>query len=174
LPNLGTKRLKFPIFILQLSQFAKSVSKNRLIDKIVNCFCTFYNSIRIIEKFKSWKFTKFSSHSIQLFWSQLTNLIKSIIWQFKNSIIQIALVIFQCLLSIHQIAKLQSIIWIDWNGNTETFSTIFPWKYLNRIGCFSRLNWYKKVSGIFFLDKLIEGKKWYFLCFDQKKTCQTL
>ncbi len=45
-------------------------------------------------------------------------------WQFWNSIIWIAFVIYKYLLSINQIAKLESIIQIVCNSNTETLSTV--------------------------------------------------
>ncbi len=45
------------------------------------------------------------------------------ILQLYNSIISIAVVIFKYLLSMHGIAKLQSIPWFDCNSNTETFSS---------------------------------------------------
>jgi hypothetical protein len=51
--NLDTKFAKFPIFILQLSPIAQSVTKNIEKGTILYCFCKFYNAIQIIERFKS-------------------------------------------------------------------------------------------------------------------------
>jgi hypothetical protein len=87
---------------------------------ILYCFCKFYDSIQIIEKFKSWKFTElnllFNSTFLleinELNWSnQFLTILKL---NYLNCFSHI-----QILNSINQIVKLQSIIWIDCNSNTE-------------------------------------------------------
>jgi hypothetical protein len=92
---------------------------------ILYCFCKFYNSILIIEKFKSGKFTKLKMLLNSIFFLKSNNQIDQINFrQFWNSIYHIVLVIFEYLLSMNRIATLQSIIRIDCNPNTETFSTL--------------------------------------------------
>ncbi len=54
----------------------------------------------------------------------ITRIDQTNFWQFINSIIQIALVIFKYLLSINRIAKLQSVILIDYNSNTEYYGNV--------------------------------------------------
>jgi hypothetical protein len=83
-----------------------------------------YNSIYIIDKSSNhgnlphWK-----CYSIQQsFLLSIIRIDQINILQFYNSIIWIASVILKHLLSINQIAKLQSTIWIDCNSNTEIFS----------------------------------------------------
>ncbi len=65
---------------------------------ILYCFCKFYNSSWIIEKFKSWKFTKLRMLSTFFFLKSINRTINQInYWQFENSVFQIALVIFKYL-----------------------------------------------------------------------------
>ena len=86
-------------------------------------------------------------------WDQLTKLTKPIFDSFKTQLSIFALVILKYLLSIHRIAKSQSIIWIDCNSNTETFSNVYRAGHSSGLSENRLLDW-KILNSIFEIDPI--------------------
>jgi len=81
------------------------------------------------------------------------HLIEQIFDNFKTQLSIFALVIFKYLHSIHRIAKLQSIIRIDCNSNTETFSNVHSTGHSSGLSENRLLDW-KILNSIFEIDPI--------------------